>query len=55
MTPLVWLIILIGISLLFDFLNGFHDSANVVATMISSRAMSAKAALTLAAVANLTD
>ena len=53
MTPLVWLIILIGISLLFDFLNGFHDSANVVATMISSRAMSAKAALTLAAVANL--
>ncbi|HDD55473.1 MAG TPA: inorganic phosphate transporter, partial [Chloroflexi bacterium] len=31
--------ILIGLALLFDFLNGFHDSANVVATMISSRAM----------------
>ncbi|HOY41786.1 MAG TPA: inorganic phosphate transporter [Chitinophagales bacterium] len=53
MTPEVWLIILIVISLTFDFLNGFHDSANVVATMISSRAMSGKAALTLAAVANL--
>ena len=53
MTPEVWFIILIVISLTFDFLNGFHDSANVVATMISSRAMSGKAALTLAAVANL--
>lgn len=53
MTPLFWLILLIVISLVFDFLNGFHDSANVVATMISSRAMSGKAALTLAAVANL--
>ena len=53
MTPEIWLIILIVISLTFDFLNGFHDSANVVATMISSRAMSGKAALTLAAVANL--
>lgn len=53
MTPLSWLIVLIVISLIFDFLNGFHDSANVVATMISSRAMSGKAALTLAATANL--
>lgn len=53
MTPEIWLAILIIISLTFDFLNGFNDSANVVATMISSRAMSARAALTLAAVANL--
>ena len=53
MTSEIWLIVLIVISLSFDFLNGFHDSANVVATMISSRAMSGKAALTLAAVANL--
>ncbi len=53
MTPEAWLILLIVISLSFDFLNGFHDSANVVATMISSRAMSGKAALMLAAVANL--
>lgn len=48
-----WLVLLIVISLCFDFLNGFNDSANVVATMISSRAMSGRAALTHAAVANL--
>ncbi|HNF49474.1 MAG TPA: inorganic phosphate transporter [Chitinophagales bacterium] len=53
MTPEIWLIILLVLSLTFDFLNGFNDSANVVATIISSRAMSARAALTLAAVANL--
>jgi PiT family inorganic phosphate transporter len=47
-----WLVLLIVISLCFDFLNGFNDSANVVATMISSRAMSGRAALTLAAIAN---
>lgn len=33
----------------FDFLNGFHDSANVVATTISSRALSPRRALILAA------
>ena len=46
------IIILIGLALLFDFLNGFHDSANVVATMISSRAMTPTAALIIATVAN---
>lgn len=46
------IIILVGLALLFDFLNGFQDSANVVATMISSRAMSPSAALLIAAVAN---
>lgn len=46
------IIILVGIALLFDFLNGFQDSANVVATMISSRAMTPTAALIIASVAN---
>ena len=46
------IIILIALALLFDFLNGFHDSANVVATMISSRAMTPTAALIIASVAN---
>jgi PiT family inorganic phosphate transporter len=44
--------ILIGLALLFDFLNGFQDSANVVATMISSRAMTPTAALIIASTAN---
>jgi PiT family inorganic phosphate transporter len=43
--------ILLGLALFFDFLNGFHDSANVVATIISSRAMSPRGALAMAAMA----
>lgn len=46
------IIILIAVALTFDFLNGFQDSANVVATMISSRAMTPTAALLIASVAN---
>ncbi len=45
-------IAIIGVALFFDFINGFHDSSNVVATMISSRAMSARNALALSAVAH---
>ncbi len=45
------LIVLIGLALVFNFLNGFHDSANIVATIISSRAMSPRMALTLTAIA----
>lgn len=52
LTPILLMIILVGLALLFDFLNGFHDSANVVATMISSRAMTPRAALLIAAMAN---
>jgi len=36
---------LIAAAVAFDFLNGFHDSANIVATVISSRAMSPRRAL----------
>ena len=46
------IIILVAIALIFDFLNGFNDSANVVATMISSRAMTPAAALVFASIAN---
>lgn len=43
---------LIALAVLFDFLNGFHDSSNVVATPISSGAMNPRAALYTAAVAH---
>ncbi len=45
------LIIVIGLAILFDFLNGIHDSSNIVATMISSRAFRPQVALTMTAVA----
>jgi inorganic phosphate transporter, PiT family len=50
MTPV--LIIVIILALIFDFLNGVHDSSNVVATMISSRALSPRVALWMTAMAN---
>lgn len=50
MTPLI--IVVIVLALVFDFLNGVHDSSNVVATMISSRAISPRVALGMTAVAN---
>ena len=45
------LIIIIAIAMVFDFLNGLHDSSNIVATMISSRALSPQRALGLTAIA----
>jgi len=39
------LLLIIGLSLLFGFLNGMHDSRNVVSTMVSSRAYSPRVAL----------
>lgn len=44
-------LLLIALALMFDFLNGFHDSSNIVATMIASRALSGRQALTLTAIA----
>jgi PiT family inorganic phosphate transporter len=49
MTPLI--IIIIILALIFDFLNGIHDSSNIVATMIASRAFSPRTALGMTAVA----
>ena len=53
MSALTLLLVLLAVALVFDFLNGLHDSADVVATMIASRAMSARGALALAALASL--
>ena len=47
-------VLLIAFALLFDLLNGFHDSSNIVATMIFSRALSGRQALAITAVAEFT-
>jgi PiT family inorganic phosphate transporter len=49
LTPII--IAVIVLALIFDFLNGVHDSSNVVATMISSRALSPRLALLMTAMA----
>jgi PiT family inorganic phosphate transporter len=46
------LILLILLALIFDFLNGIHDSSNIVATMIASRAFSPRVALGVTAIAH---
>src|SRR5687768_14952703 len=46
------LVIVVGAALAFDFTNGFHDTANVVATSISTRAMAPRLAVGYAAILN---
>jgi PiT family inorganic phosphate transporter len=46
----VWLLLLLALS--FDFLNGFHDAANSVATVVSTRVLSPQAAVVWAAFFN---
>ena len=48
----VILVIVVGTALAFDFTNGFHDTANVVATSISTRAMAPRLAVGYAAALN---
>ena len=45
-------VIVVATALIFDFTNGFHDTANVVATSISTRAMPPRIAVGYAAVLN---
>ncbi|MGE5098168.1 MAG: anion permease [Betaproteobacteria bacterium] len=46
----LWLFgLLLAMAVVYDFVNGFQDSANIVATMIASQAMSARGALLFAA------
>jgi PiT family inorganic phosphate transporter len=49
MSPVI--LVVIFMALCFDFLNGIHDSSNIVATMISSRALAPRFALGMTAVA----
>ncbi|HET7405917.1 MAG TPA: inorganic phosphate transporter [Mycobacteriales bacterium] len=49
----IGLALLIVIALGFDFTNGFHDAANAIATSVSTRALTPRVALGMAAVLNL--
>ena len=50
-TILLWVVVVVALG--FDFTNGFHDTANAVATSVSTRALSPRMAVAVAAVANL--
>jgi PiT family inorganic phosphate transporter len=47
-----FLYIVIGLVLIFDFINGFHDSANSIATVVSTKVLSPFAAVSMAAFFN---
>lgn len=49
----VLLIAIILLALLLDYTNGFHDAANAIASAISTRALTPRTALIIAAIANL--
>jgi inorganic phosphate transporter, PiT family len=46
------LVAVVAVALFFDFTNGFHDTANAIATSVSTRALSPRAAVLSAAVLN---
>ena len=56
LSPLMdWLpiAIVIALAMVFNYTNGFHDAANAIATSVSTRALTPRVALVMAAVANL--
>ena len=52
MHSLLLLMIVVAAALVFDFTNGFHDTANVIAAAIATRSLSPRVAVALAAVLN---
>lgn len=43
-------LVLVGIALIFEYINGFHDTANAVATSISTKALTPLQAIIIAAI-----
>jgi PiT family inorganic phosphate transporter len=50
---MTFIILLIVVALCFEYLNGFHDAANAIATSVATKVLTAKQAVTLAACFNL--
>lgn len=50
---MVLVIITVVVALVFDFTNGFHDAANAIATAVSTRALTPRRALVMAAIMNI--
>ncbi|KOP64928.1 inorganic phosphate transporter [Bacillus sp. FJAT-18019] len=51
-TTMLVLVIVVFLALAFDFINGFHDTANAIATSVSTRALKPRVAILLAASMN---
>ena len=51
-SDVLYVLAIVGVALVFDFINGFHDSANSIATVVSTRVLSPGVAVVWAAVFN---
>ena len=51
--PFAAVVAVIALAMVFNYTNGFHDAANAIATSVSTRALTPRVALAMAAVANL--
>jgi PiT family inorganic phosphate transporter len=49
---LIMLVLVILAALVFDYINGFHDTANAIATCVSTRALTVRTAIFMAAILN---
>ncbi|CFX81011.1 Phosphate transporter [Syntrophomonas zehnderi OL-4] len=47
-----WIVAIVLLGLAFDYINGFHDTANAIATSVSTKALSPRTAIVIAAVLN---
>ncbi len=52
MPDILIVIFLIFLALVFDFINGFHDAANAIATIVATRVLSPKGAVIMSAIGN---
>src|SRR6201985_2181320 len=49
---MTFLVVIIGLALIFDFINGFHDAANSIATVVSTKVLTPGQAVLWAAMCN---
>jgi PiT family inorganic phosphate transporter len=49
---ILYVLVIVAVALVFDFINGFHDSANSIATVVSTRVLTPGAAVVWAAFFN---
>lgn len=52
MDPVLFLLLVIGVVLVFTFTNGFHDAANAIATVVGTRVLTPRQAVIMGAVTN---
>ena len=53
MSPFALLVMVVVVALIFEFINGFHDTANAIATVVSTGVLKPRQAIALATACNV--